>query len=121
MSRYAKVLPPIEDAVASRLLYDDGELTIQGFDRGGSIVVDIKFDYVLVTRIADEGSRIKLLREIGQDHASVLTDEQSKLIRWLDEEGLGTRDLARAKHYILFVGEEVVDVVALSEPGITVT
>jgi len=117
IKRFIKILPLVGKGVAfSRLLYEDGKSTIQGIDRTGSIVGEVKFDYVLVTRIADEGSRLRLLREIGEDHASILKDEQSELIAWLDEEGLGTRDLMQAKHYIFLLGEDVIDVVALSEP-----
>ena len=46
-------------------------------------------------------------------------DEESQLLSWIFEEGLHTRDMKLAKHFIVFVGEEVYDVVSFSEPRIS--
>lgn len=62
--------------------------------------------------------RLKLLPELGTERGLVLIVEQSELIAWVLEEGLHTRDMRQAKHFLVFIGEEIVDVVSLSEPEI---
>jgi hypothetical protein len=117
-SRYKTRYAQIDAVAALKLTYDDGDLRIQGLDRGASLVVELRFRDVLLTRISPEGVRLRLLPELGTERGLVLTDEQSELITWVLEEGLHTRDMRQAKHFLVFVGEEIVDVVSLSEPNI---
>jgi hypothetical protein len=116
--KYKTYFAQIDSVVALKLIYDDGELCIQGLDRECSIVVELRFREVLLTRISPEGVRLRLVPELGPERGLVLTDEQSELISWVREEGLQTRDMRQAKHFLVFVGEEIVDVVSLCEPEI---
>ena len=117
-NRYKILITQIESVVALKLIYDDGDLSIQGLDREGTLVVELRFRDVLLTRISPEGVRLRLIPELGAKRSLVLTDEQSELITWVLEEGLHTRDMRQAKHFLVFVGEEIVDVVSLSEPEV---
>lgn len=118
VNRYKQYYPLLGTVAALKLTYDDGELRIEGFDHAGSQVVELLFRDVLLTRITPEEVRLRLLTELGTWHGLVLTDEQSELIAWVQEEGLDTRDMHQAKHFLVFVGEEIVDVVSLSEPEV---
>jgi len=117
-NRYKQYYPLLDTVAALKLTYDDGELRIEGFDHASSRIVELLFRDVLLTRISPEGVRLRLLPELGIERGLVLTDEQSELINWVQEEGLDTRDMRHAKHFLVFVGEELVDVVSLSEPEV---
>lgn len=117
-NRYKQYYPLLGTVAALKLTYDDGELRIEGLDHVSSRVVELLFRDVLLTRISPEGVRLRLLPELGTERGLVLTDEQSELITWVQEEGLDTRDMRQAKHFLVFIGEEIVDVVSLSEPEV---
>ncbi|WP_445369971.1 hypothetical protein ACH5Y9_25435 (plasmid) [Methylomonas sp. BW4-1] len=118
-NRY-KQLYECDDSIAvSKLIYDDGELLIQGFDRHNSLVVELCFLDILIVRISDEGVRLRLLEELGALKSFVLVDENSQLLTWTLEESLHTRDTRLAKHFIVLVGEEIYDVVSFTEPRIS--
>ena len=118
-NRFKQHFARVDSVSAMKLIYDDGDLRIEGLDRAGSRVFELRFPDVLLTRITDEGVRLRLLPELGGVHGLVLTDEQSELITWVHDEGLRTRDMREAKHFLVFAGEEIVDIVALSEPEIS--
>lgn len=117
-SRYKAYFANVDSSVALKLIYDDGDLHIHGLDSKGILVVELHFRDVLLTRISPEGVRLRLLTELGEKSGLVLIDDQSKLIGWVLEEGLRTRDMSQAKHFLVFLGEEIVDVVSLSDPEI---
>lgn len=118
-SRYQARSKQIDSVTALKLIYDDGDLRIQGLDHEGTLVVELRFRDVLLTRIAPEGVRLRLLPDLETTRSLVLTDEQSDLITWVIEEGLHTRDMRQAKHFLVLIGEEIVDVVSLSEPEVS--
>lgn len=118
-NRYKTHYQPIDSVTALKLIYDDGDLRIQGLDNSEVLVVELHFQDVLLTRICPEEIRLRLLPELEETNGFVFSDQQSELIKWVDQEGLGTRDLSQAKHFLVFAGEEVVDVVALSEPALS--
>jgi len=101
------------------LIYDDGELLIQGFDLRNSLVVEISFPDILVVRLSDEGVRLRLLDELGAFNPFVIIDEESQLLGWIQEESLHTRNTGLAKHFVIFAGEEIYDVVSFTEPRIS--
>ncbi|QGM97938.1 hypothetical protein [Methylocystis parvus] len=101
------------------MIYDDGLLRIHGFDRANVAVVEIRFNDALLIRITDEGARLKLWRDLGTMRALILIDQQSDLLNWLFQENFQSRDLGLAKHYIISVGEEVFDIVSISEPYVS--
>jgi hypothetical protein len=120
VNRFKQHFARVDSVSAMKLIYDDGDLRVEGLDRAGSRVFELHFPDVLLTRITDEGLRLRLLPELQTaEHGLVLTDEQSELIPWVHEETLGSRDLRQAKHFLVFAGQEIVDVVALSDPKIS--
>jgi hypothetical protein len=118
-NRFGTLVWQMASVTALKLVYDDGDLRIQGLDRVGALVVELRFSDVLLTRITPEGVRLRLLAELGATRGLVLTDERSELIPWVFDEGLNSRDMRLAKHFLVFIGEEIVDVVSLSEPTVT--
>jgi hypothetical protein len=63
--RYRTHVPQIACVTTLKLIYDDGDLRIQALDRGGSLLVELRFLDVLRTGIAPEGVRLRLLPELG--------------------------------------------------------
>lgn len=118
-NRYEKYYSFPVDTTSSQMIYDDGLLRIHGFDRANVAVVEIRFNDALLIRITDEGARLKLWRDLGTMRALILIDQQSDLLNWLFQENFQSRDLGLAKHYIISVGEEVFDIVSISEPYVS--
>ncbi|MDD2468987.1 MAG: hypothetical protein PHI97_33880 [Desulfobulbus sp.] len=117
-SKYEIYYPPIGGITTLRLTYDDGILFIEGFNRTDARVVELHFCDILLVRILDEGMRLNLINDIMKKQALVLLNQQSELLTWLSEESLQTRDLSKANHYLVLIGEEIIDIVSLSEPVI---
>jgi len=118
-NRYEEHYSLHADIMSSQMIYDDGLLQIRGLDRTNTAIIEISFKDVLLFRGTDEGARLKLWRDLGTMRAFILVDRQSDIIDWLFQESLETRDLALAKHYIILVGEEVFDILSISEPCIS--
>jgi hypothetical protein len=106
-------------ATASKIEYDDGILRILCVDREEKALATIEFENVLLLRLTDEGTRLRLLTELAGRHGLVVVDNESPLMQWIQEESRGTRDLRSARHYLIFSGEEVMDIVSLVQPAIT--
>lgn len=102
-----RVLKP----AALKLDYDDGDLRVHGLDREGSLLVELHFTGVLLTRIVPADVRRGPQPKLARIDSWAVPDEQSELVRWLRDECLHTRELN--------IGEEIVDVVALSDPEIS--
>lgn len=106
---------------ASRLIYEDGVLSIQGIGSDGEVAAELRFVGVLLARLADEGARLRLLSGLGGCSGFVLEDQSSELLEWLSAEGMQTRDMRHARHFVVFAGEEIIDVVAFAAPALCVT
>jgi hypothetical protein len=112
----------IASIACSKIVYDDGVLTIQGSDRNGTCVAQITFDSALLVRIADESMRLRFFQQLGESRPDlIMIDEESDLIQWVKEEGINTRDLSEAKHFVVVAGEEITDVVSVSPPTTSLT
>ncbi|MEE7545960.1 hypothetical protein HF319_01905 [Xanthomonas sp. Kuri4-1] len=94
----------------------DGVLEIEGRGVLDDVIVRITFESVLVVRICDEGVRIRLSQNDDCEHALMLSQKDSDISRWVADEGLNTRDMSAVNSYIIFIGEEVLDVVTSSSP-----
>ena len=121
VNKYKERFKQLDGISASRVVYDDGELRIEALNRAGSVVVLLQFYDVLLTRISDEGTQLRLLQELGSNRALVFEVQQSDIVTWLLGESLHTRDLKDAKHFLIFIGEEIVDVISFSEPEISIS
>lgn len=117
-TRYSIIHPGIGNA-SSKIEYDDGILGIRCFGREGELLASVRFDSVLLVRVTDEAGRLQLLTQLAGRHGFVMVDNESLLIQWIGDESMGTRDLGRAKHYVILSGEEVIDVVSFDQPSIT--
>jgi len=117
-TRFKVLLPTVEGAIRSFVTYDDGEVRVQGFGRNGNSLVTISFVGPLVVRVADEGVHLRLLTHLGDTRGTILIDERSELATWAFDEGLQTRDMSSIRHFILLLGEEVIDVLAFDEPAV---
>lgn len=117
-TKYRMIYPKLEISATLKLAYDDGLLRIEASSSREEVVASISFTDCLMVRIADEGVRLRLLQDLRGVIGFVMEDQSSDLIAWLDAEGLKTRDLAEAFHYLVFLGEEIVDVITHSQPKI---
>lgn len=115
---YKLLLKEVGKTISSKITYEDGVLTIEGFDKDKNIIVNITYPDVLLVKILDEGNRLRLTTELNIQNALILEGFNNDVIPWLKEETLDTRDLTEAKHYVLLIGEEIVDVVSISEPEV---
>lgn len=104
--------------VSSKLVYDDGVVSIQGFDGSGKSAVEVSFPDVLLVRVTEEGGRLRLLRIIEDRKALICLHEESELVAWYSDENLSIRDVSDVKHFILLIGEEIIDVLSLSMPSV---
>jgi hypothetical protein len=117
-SRYVEWYPRIPSLAVCRLSYDDGCLEVNGLYKDGMLAVNIKFSGVLFSSISYEGVRLRLIEDLETPVSLVLVDKSSDLIRWVKDESFRARDLREARHYLIFIGNEVVDVISVEEPEI---
>jgi hypothetical protein len=102
----------------SKVVYDDGTIRIDGYDLAGLLQVRVFFPDLVFVRISDEGVRLRFQQDLDVERSFIVTDEDSPLLAWVAEEGLHTRDMEQARHYIILAGEEIVDVVSFSSPEV---
>jgi hypothetical protein len=118
-TRYEIIHPQtVHVSVACRVVYDDGVLSIEGYDQNTTAVIKVEFGNVVHVRISDEGGRIRLLQAMGNQRGLVMIDKRSTLLDWVIEEALETRQPSQLKHYLIFLGEEVIDVIAPASPEV---
>ncbi|MFC3815295.1 hypothetical protein [Lysobacter sp. GCM10012299] len=115
-TRYQVVHAPFQAVCSSRITYDDGALRIAGCDRHDSVIAEVRFEDPLSVSISEEGTRLRSLQALGGIVGSIVKDTASELLAWLDAEALGTRDMANAQHFIVRIGEEIVDVICFTDP-----
>jgi hypothetical protein len=116
-----KILHPYIPSAACKATYDDGTLCIEGLNREGLVVLSVSFGSILLFRLMDEGMRLKLLTELSGMRGLLMTDEDSLLTHWISDESCGTRDTSEARHFIVFAGEEILDIVSTGAPTIVVS
>lgn len=75
------------------------------------------FKSYLSYRNTDEGDRLKFLSELkGQQPWSLYLVENSKYIKWFDEESCSKWDPKSIFHYTFFTQDDLIDVLALEIP-----
>ena len=109
----------VQNKDGTRMLLDDEKYS-----------VEIVFDGIpLLIRQAMEGLRMHTWGEVQKkynnkaffrDHFFYLV-ENSLLVKWAVEEGVGFYDEGQIKHYCIVTSEELIDILATFEPTITVT
>lgn len=111
-NKYEVIAENFSSAISSKVCYDDGELRVFGCMSSGAHAVEIVFESVVFVRIGDEGGRLRLFGEMGSVRAGVLACAHSDLLEWLVDESLGARSPEGLSHYVLMIGEEVIDVIS---------
>lgn len=114
------VLHPYIDTAACKVIYDDGMLSLDGLDRDGMVVVHIQFGSLLLFRLADEGLRLKLFGELSGTRGVLLYQKDSDLLSWAANESMHTKDPNDFRHFIVLLGEEVIDVISSVAPGVSI-
>lgn len=100
------------------LNYDDGLLSLKGRSLQGIILVEIRFPSIVHVQVADEGVRLRTLQRMGSLRGGVMLVEESSLVAWICRETLETRQTGMVQHYLMLIGEEVIDVLSSDPPSI---
>ncbi|MEG2578724.1 MAG: hypothetical protein RSA54_13450 [Glutamicibacter sp.] len=117
-SKYKVVADNFSSAISSKVCYDDGELHVFGCNSSGEHTLEIAFDSVVFVRVGDEGGRLRLFGEMGGVRGGIVVCDHSDLLTWLVEESLGARRNKGLRHYVLMMGEEIIDVVSGYYPAV---
>ncbi len=115
-NRYRVFQSDIKPSDKIKLTYYDGELNLHGYRSDDSLIFNIRFEYVLLTRVCPESIRLKLLNDTQSCVGTILVDEESDVINWISEQDLQITDMSNFKHYIFFLANEVADVIAQGVP-----
>lgn len=81
----------------------------------------INFDCFYSYRNTDESYRLNAINKLrGMSDASIFISTNSEYLYWFNCESLGIYSKENLKHYIILTSENVIDVVALDEPAVTI-
>lgn len=117
-SKYEVVLERLPDVCFSRVSFDDGALLVQGGREDGAIAIEVSFPGVHFVGITDEGSRLRLLQDLKGVRGTILRSKSDPVMRQFISESLDTLDGVELSHYILMLGEEIIDVISGYEPDV---
>lgn len=117
LNKFEILLEPIPNASCCSVLYDDGQVKIDGRIRDGERLVRISFPSALLVRIADEGLRLQFLEHLGETRAALLKFSESSLVGWVSNESVGTKGDG-LHHFTVLLGEEIIDVISADVPGV---
>lgn len=116
--RFEVVLERLPEVCFSRVSFDDGALLVQGGREDGAIAIEVRFPGVHFVGISDEGSRLRLLRELEGVRGAILRSRRDPVMKQLVAESLDTLEGVEIAHYILMLGEEIVDVISGYDPDV---
>lgn len=68
--------------------------------------------------ISDEGSRLRLLRDLEGIRGTILRSKRDAVMKQFIAESLDTLEGLELFHYILMLGEEIVDVISGYDPNV---
>ena len=103
---------------SSRILIEDGFFVAEAIAVNGAILASVSFDQVVAVRVTDEGVRLGFLKNKKFEEDAVVEIFNSEFVSWLESESMSTRNLAPLRHFSIFLGEEVIDVVSACGPTI---
>jgi hypothetical protein len=115
-SKYEVVANNFSSAISSKVCYDDGELHVFGCNSSGEHTLEIVFESVVFVRVGDEGGRLRLFSDMGSVRGGIVVCDHSDLLTWLVDESLGARSHEGLRHYVLMMGEEIIDVISGDPP-----
>lgn len=119
-NRFEVVLEKLPDVCVSRVSFDDGALLVQGGREDGAIAIEVRFTGVHFVGISDEGSKLRLLRDLNGVRGAILRSESDPVMRQFIAESLDTLEGVELFHYVLMLGEEIIDVISGYDPDIRV-
>lgn len=117
-NKFEVVLEKLPEVCFSRVSFDDGALLVQGGRDDGAIAIEVNFPGVHFVGISDEGSRLRLLRELEGIRGAILRSKSDPVMKNFIAESLDTLDGVELSHYILMLGEEVIDVISGYDPDV---
>lgn len=81
----------------------------------------INFDFFYSYRNTDESYRLKTINELRcMSESSIFISTNSDYLDWFNYESLGIYSNEKQKHYVILTSENVIDVLSLDEPSITI-
>lgn len=117
-NRFEVVLEKLPGMSFSRVCFDDGTLLVQGGREDGAIAIEVNFPGVHFVGISDEGSRLRLLRDLDGVRGTILRSKGDPVMRQFIAESLDTLEGNEFSHYILMLGEEIIDVISGYDPDV---
>lgn len=116
--RYEVLLDLLPRPSSSNVVFDDGRVVVQGRDGDDCVILEIAFSSVDLICVSDEGARLRLFAAMGDARGALVRCHEGTLMKFYIEESLGTRSSPRLLHYILMMGEEVIEVISAGEPEV---
>lgn len=117
-NKYEVLLGLLPRPSSSNVVFDDGRVVIQGRDGDDCVVLEISFSSVDFICVSDEGVRLRLFADMGDKRGALVRCNQGSLMSYYVDESLGTRSSNQLSHFILMIGEEVIDVISGDEPEV---
>jgi len=103
---------------SSHVVFDDGRVVIQGRDGDDRVILEIAFSSVNFICVSDERARLRLFADMGEVRGALVRCHEGTMMNCYIEESLGTASGPGLLHYILMIGEEVIDVISPGEPEV---
>jgi hypothetical protein len=82
------------------------------------VILEIAFSSVNFICVSDEGARLRLFADMGEARGALVRCHEGTMMNYYIEESLGTASGPGLLHYILMIGEEVIDVISPGEPEV---
>ncbi|WP_313345645.1 hypothetical protein [Stenotrophomonas sp.] len=118
--KYVVVIGPLLHPCSSNVVFDDGVVLVQGRRSDEAVVLGVEFPSVEFLGVSDEGSRLRLLMELGGIRGALLKSQEGSLRKYFADESMHTRDGIELAHYTFMIGEEIIDVITQEDPVIHV-
>ena len=116
LNEFEVLLPALPEACCTKVSYDDGTLIIKGSREDGSVSVEIGFPGIHFLGISDEGSRLRLFRDLKGVRGTIIRSRNDLVMRQFIAEGLHTLEGVKLVNYVVMLGDEIIDVISGYEP-----
>lgn len=118
LDAFEVLFPTLPQACCTNVSYDDGALIIRGTREDGSESIEIGFPGVHFLGISDEGSKLRLFRDLKGVRGTIIRSHNDPVMRQFISEGLHTLEGVELGHYVVMLGEEIIDVISGYEPEV---
>lgn len=117
-SEFEVILERLPQVSFSKVTFEDGALRIDRGGMDGVYFLEASFPSVHFVGISDEGSRLRLLRDLGATRGAILRCRGGTTMDQFMEESLGVLQSLDLQHFIFMLGEEIIDVISGYEPEV---